>query len=405
MFEDLLQRDDVLNFINEIKTNERYFDKNIDDLLNPSFYMSREIALYIFYDALFKYKIVLDDVYLFDEYLEQLEKLYRKIDNFNDIRFGINKLIGRMLSIKLDIKNINDDQSKKLLIETIYHKYIKNGYFFHGINSNYAKSILENGFTPEDYDNLYESFEQLNRIFAKYNIIRIIYKDFTSKQAYFTDDIVMGCYYSIYSPLFFYKFLTNEEYFGKLVQKDSYLIGDYSVLIKRLKRFMSNNLFHEDDRKSVLDIVQKQMNLLHSENKKICFVGDGNNVSNSLLLIAPLLGMDISLACPKGYEPKESILKIAEEYAEENSTEITITDDIAVALENVDVVYTDVWVSMGDEAEEKQRNLDFAPFQVNEDLMSLANDEVIDGPQSVIYDEAENRMHAQKAILYHYMKD
>ncbi|MBE6508411.1 MAG: ornithine carbamoyltransferase [Methanobrevibacter sp.] len=159
------------------------------------------------------------------------------------------------------------------------------------------------------------------------------------------------------------------------------------------------------------------------EGRKICFVGDGNNVSNSLLLIAPLLGMDISLACPKGYEPKESILKIAEEYAEENSTEITITDDIAVALENVDVVYTDVWVSMGDEAEEKQRNLDFAPFQVNEDLMSLANDgaifmhclpavrgqevtaEVIDGPQSVIYDEAENRMHAQKAILYHYMKD
>ena len=159
------------------------------------------------------------------------------------------------------------------------------------------------------------------------------------------------------------------------------------------------------------------------EGRKICFVGDGNNVSNSLLLIAPLLGMDISLACPKGYEPKESILKTANEYAEENNTKITITEDIGVALENVDVVYTDVWVSMGDEAETKQREMDFAPFQVNADLMSLANDgaifmhclpavrgqevtaEVIDGPQSVIYDEAENRMHAQKAILYHYMKD
>ena len=159
------------------------------------------------------------------------------------------------------------------------------------------------------------------------------------------------------------------------------------------------------------------------EGRKICFVGDGNNVSNSLLLIAPLLGMDISLACPKGYEPKESILKTANEYAEENNTKITITEDIGVALENVDVVYTDVWVSMGDEAETKQRKMDFAPFQVNADLMSLANDgaifmhclpavrgqevtaEVIDGPQSVIYDEAENRMHAQKAILYHYMKD
>ena len=159
------------------------------------------------------------------------------------------------------------------------------------------------------------------------------------------------------------------------------------------------------------------------EGKKICFVGDGNNVSNSLLLIAPLLGMDMSLACPKGYEPNENILKTAQEYANENNTEITITDDIGLALQNVDAVFTDVWVSMGDEAEAKQREIDFAPFQVNSDLMSLANDgaiflhclpairgqevtaEVIDGPQSVIYDEAENRMHAQKAILYYYMKD
>ena len=157
--------------------------------------------------------------------------------------------------------------------------------------------------------------------------------------------------------------------------------------------------------------------------KKICFVGDGNNVSNSLLLIAPLLGMDMSLACPKGYEPDENIVKTAQEYAEENDTQITITEDIGIALENVDVVYTDVWVSMGDEAKAKQREIDFAPFQVNSDLMSLANDDaifmhclpairgqevtadVIDGPQSVVFDEAENRMHAQKAVLYYYMKD
>ena len=159
------------------------------------------------------------------------------------------------------------------------------------------------------------------------------------------------------------------------------------------------------------------------EGKKICFVGDGNNVCNSLLLIAPLLGMDMSVACPKGYEPNEDILKTANEWADENNTKITVTDDIGVALENVDVVYTDVWVSMGDEAEAKQREKDLAPFQVNSDLMSLANDgaifmhclpairgqevtaDVIDGDQSVIYDEAENRMHAQKAVLYYYMKD
>ncbi|WP_295115155.1 ornithine carbamoyltransferase [uncultured Methanobrevibacter sp.] len=159
------------------------------------------------------------------------------------------------------------------------------------------------------------------------------------------------------------------------------------------------------------------------EDKKICFVGDGNNVCNSLLLIAPLLGMDMSVACPKGYEPNEHILNIARDFARENNTEIVVSDDINVALDNVDVVYTDVWVSMGDEAEEIERKAVFSPYQVNEDLMALANDgaifmhclpavrgqevstAVIDGPQSVVFDEAENRMHAQKAILYHYLKD
>lgn len=158
------------------------------------------------------------------------------------------------------------------------------------------------------------------------------------------------------------------------------------------------------------------------EGRKICFVGDGNNVCNSLLLIAPLLGMDISVACPKGYETSEEILNTAREYAAENNTEIIVSDDIEVALENVDVVYTDVWVSMGDEAEAAQRKIDFALFQVNTDLMSLANDDaifmhclpairgqevtsdVIDSDCSVIYDEAENRMHAQKAVLYYYLK-
>ena len=174
---------------------------------------------------------------------------------------------------------------------------------------------------------------------------------------------------------------------------------------------------------ALADVLTIKEHLGDWEGKKICFVGDGNNVSNSLLLIAPLLGMDMSVACPKGYEPCEDILKTAIEYADENNTEITITDDIGFALQNVDAVFTDVWVSMGDEAEKAKREIDFAPFQVNSDLMSLANDEaiflhclpavrgqevsaeVIDGPQSVVFDEAENRLHAQKAVLYYYLKD
>ena len=174
---------------------------------------------------------------------------------------------------------------------------------------------------------------------------------------------------------------------------------------------------------SLADMLTIKEHLGSWEGKKICFVGDGNNVCNSLLLIAPLLGMDMSVACPKGYEPNENILKTANKWAEENNTQITISDDLNIALDNTDVVYTDVWVSMGDEAEANQRKKDLSPFQVNSDLMALANDgaifmhclpairgqevssDVIDGECSVIYDQAENRMHAQKAVLYYYLKD
>lgn len=156
--------------------------------------------------------------------------------------------------------------------------------------------------------------------------------------------------------------------------------------------------------------------------KKLTFVGDGNNVCNSLLLITAMLGMDMSVACPDKYSPDEEILKKAKEIAEENDCEITVTSDLKEAVENSDVIYTDVWVSMGDEKEEAQREKDFLPYQVNADLMSLANPnaifmhclpairgqevtaEVIDGPQSVVFDEAENRLHAQKAVLYYYLK-
>ena len=200
--------------------------------------------------------------------------------------------------------------------------------------------------------------------------------------------------------------------------------GDVEELAKHSDVPVINGLTDlEHPCQALADMLTIKEHLGDWEGKKICFVGDGNNVSNSLLLIAPLLGMDMSLACPKGYEPNENILKTANEYADENGTEITITDDIGLALQNVDAVFTDVWVSMGDEDEKAKRELDFAPFQVNSDLMSLANDgaiflhclpairgqevtsKVIDGPQSVIYDEAENRMHAQKAVLYYYMKD
>lgn len=149
----------------------------------------------------------------------------------------------------------------------------------------------------------------------------------------------------------------------------------------------------------------------------LAFVGDGNNVAASLVLGAALTGMNFHIASPKGYELPEKIVKQAQEYAKDNASMIVLTEDPREAVRGVDVVYTDVWTSMGEEAETEIRKKVFAPYQVNPDLLSLADEDVIfmhclpahygeevsprllDDPRSVVFEQAENRLHAQKALL------
>ncbi|TWT68294.1 ornithine carbamoyltransferase [Crateriforma conspicua] len=147
----------------------------------------------------------------------------------------------------------------------------------------------------------------------------------------------------------------------------------------------------------------------------LVFVGDGNNVSRSLALICAMLGMKFTLACPNGYELDQPWMsKISERYPD---AKLSQTTDPIAAVSTADAIYTDVWTSMGQEAESAQRRKDFADYQVNSDLMKHApetaivlhclpavrgeeiTDDVIDGPQSRVIEQAGNRMHAQKGLL------
>ena len=153
--------------------------------------------------------------------------------------------------------------------------------------------------------------------------------------------------------------------------------------------------------------------------KKIClaYVGDGNNVMHSLLLTAALLGSKIRIGTPKGYGPNQSIFADAQEIAKKTGATIELMTDPHKAVRGADAVYTDAWTSMGHEREAQQRSRIFPPYQVNDELMSNAaphavfmhclpahrneevTDAVIDSVQSIVFDQAENRMHVQKAIL------
>ena len=150
---------------------------------------------------------------------------------------------------------------------------------------------------------------------------------------------------------------------------------------------------------------------------RIAYVGDGNNVCNSLALAAATLGVQLAVASPSGYRPDDEIIAAANARSGGTKGPITFTDDPFEAVEGADVVYTDVWVSMGDEAEQEERTRAFARYQVNAELLRAAKkdavvmhclpakrgleitDEVMDGPQSIVFDQAENRLHVQKALL------
>lgn len=155
---------------------------------------------------------------------------------------------------------------------------------------------------------------------------------------------------------------------------------------------------------------------------KLAYVGDGNNVAHSLMFAGARLGVHVAVACPRSYEPHPQAVKYSTEDAKATGGSITITHDPIEAVKNADVVYTDVWASMGQEAEAEQRKKIFSPYQVNGALLKHAKesaifmhclpahrgdevtDEVIDASYSKVFQEAENRLHIQKAIMFQLMK-
>ncbi|MBR7061203.1 MAG: ornithine carbamoyltransferase, partial [Eubacterium sp.] len=150
---------------------------------------------------------------------------------------------------------------------------------------------------------------------------------------------------------------------------------------------------------------------------KLCFIGDGNNMANSLIAGSIIMGMECAVACPKGYEPDSELMK----WANENG-KLTVSDNIEECAKGADILYTDVWASMGQEDEKAEREKIFKNYQINDGVLALANKKamvlhclpahreeeitakVFEEHANEIFDEAENRLHAQKAVLVKLMK-
>ncbi len=154
---------------------------------------------------------------------------------------------------------------------------------------------------------------------------------------------------------------------------------------------------------------------------KLAYVGDGNNVCNSLILAATIVGLNISIATPKGYEPNERIIEIARKLSEKSGSRILITNDVIEAVKDADFVYTDTWVSMHQEHEKEKRLKDFKGYQINREILKYTNDakvmhclpayrgyeiteDVLESENSIVFKQVENRLYIEEAILYLMLK-
>ena len=181
------------------------------------------------------------------------------------------------------------------------------------------------------------------------------------------------------------------------------------------------DLLHPCQALTDLFTIQEKMKVL--KGRKMVYVGDGNNMAHSLMYAAAKVGMNMVCACPKGYQPDPHVLAEAQEDASHTGCTITVEEDVMKAVKGADVLYTDTWASMGQEEEHEARKKIFAPYQINAELLAAARpeaivmhclpayrgeeitDDVIEGPQSVVFDQAENRLHVQKAIMALLMSD
>ena len=205
--------------------------------------------------------MIINDKYLFNDFVVQLNLVFRKITNFDDITNGINKLITKFTIIKLGYKE-KEEEHRDEIIKYVYDKYITDGYLFHSINDVYIKDIIENGFIPQKYNNLYDKFIKLQGMLKD----DVISKDFTLKSISFTDSFEKAYFYASHSPLYFYGLLCDNDLIKKEEDKKAYLFNDYEGCLKNINKIISRLELNDEKAKYLRNVFNEEWKLINKSN-------------------------------------------------------------------------------------------------------------------------------------------
>lgn len=269
MLEEIIRREDVSKLLEDICNSARYYDKKSSNSMGYQMYFGVEQILFLFYDALFKYKIIIDDMSYFSDFFEQIDKLIRKIDNFYDISNGINRIIGRICAFKLGIKDVEDEESTEEVVRYIYDKYMVNGYYIHGFSSHFSGKVLENGFPIEQYGHVYDKFKNVQKILNEKNHGVLLDKNFDKKKVEFTDSLLMGCYYSVNAPMFFSNLVCRNEFLKKQEYIDDYSKNDYNACLKNFYKVIYGLDLSETEKNTFIDAFKSEWKLIDKSHSNI----------------------------------------------------------------------------------------------------------------------------------------
>lgn len=267
MLEKLFRRKDVCDFIEELLL-ERCNVKKQDSFVSNLHMTDVEQTLFIFFDALFKYLIIVETDVFLEEYIIQVRKLFKKLDNFYDINLGIAKIIGKLCALKFNISDREDATSKRKILEYVYDKYIVHGYLFHGFSGVYKDQIKRFGFIPESYQHSYAKFVEIDKIFNRHRFSDVMGKNFNENFVTVTDDFMMGCYYGVNSPMYFFRLLSCIIE-GEDSEIDAYFKNDYFSCFRNLNRLMRAAKLNDYEKKYITRVCSDEWKVLQKSSSNI----------------------------------------------------------------------------------------------------------------------------------------
>ena len=262
MLERFFKRRDVTEFIDEVISNSIYSKKKNSVYDSYEVFVDSSQALFTFFDAIYKFAIIIEDEAYFTEYIMQIRKVIKKFENFNDINEGINKIIGKICALKLGLSDREDVIARKYIVKYVYDKYIVSGYVFHGFPSIYKDDICKYGLVPDNYHHMYDKFIEINKIFERHGFYNVLGKDFKVKGIYFTDSFILGCFYAFSAPMYFYRLLCCNSFDISNYDDKAYLNNDYFASFNNLSLLMRKAKLTEAEKKFVIKTCFEEWKLI-----------------------------------------------------------------------------------------------------------------------------------------------